>query len=445
MTLWGHLRGRRRTRVRCPILGVGVVLALALTMGCGGGGSGGGAQSLNFVTWKPNQPPVWDEAIARFEAANPGVRVVRQVGPHSSTAFHDLLTQKLKNRDPGVDVFFMDVIWPAEFAAAGWARDLSSEFPPSERARFLPGTIAANTFRGRLYGVPAFIDAGLLYYRDDLLAAYALTPPRTWEELAEEAHRIASGERAKGVEMVGYSGQFKQYEGLVCDMLELIASNSGTLVDAQARHATLASPATLAAVRWARDVLVGHLAPRSVLTYEEPESLALFLQGRAVFLRSWPYAWQVANDPQRSRVAGRVGVGALPHFPGHASAAALGGWQYGISSYSPHPELAYRFVAFMTSEEMQRFFAVHASLAPTRAALYSDPEVLAEDPQFARQAAAFRAAVPRPVTPVYPAVSAVLQRYFSRALSEGPGDLEAEAREADAEIDRLLEMVPSAR
>jgi multiple sugar transport system substrate-binding protein len=153
----------------------------------------------------------------------------------------------------------------------------------------------------------------------------------------------------------------------------------------------------------------------------------------------------VANDPQRSRVAGRVGVGALPHFPGHASAAALGGWQYGISSYSPHPELAYRFVAFMTSEEMQRFFAVHASLAPTRAALYSDPEVLAEDPQFARQAAAFRAAVPRPVTPVYPAVSAVLQRYFSRALSEGRGDLEAEAREADAEIDRLLEMVPSAR
>jgi multiple sugar transport system substrate-binding protein len=419
------------------------LLAFSLALGCGGGGGAGGARELHFVTWKPNQPPVWDEAIARFEAANPGVRVVRQVGPHSSTAFHDLLTQKLKNRDPGVDVFFMDVIWPAEFAAAGWARDLTVQFPSAERARFLPGTIAANTFRDRIYGVPAFIDAGLLYYRKDLLAAYSLAPPETWEELTDAARRIVTHERAKGVEMVGYSGQFKQYEGLICDMLEIVASHGGTLVDARARHATLATPATLAAVRWARDQLVGHLAPRSVLTYEEPESLALFLQGRAVFLRNWPYAWQVANDPKRSRVAGRVGVGALPHFTGHASAAALGGWQYGVSVFSPHPDLAFRFVTFMTSEEMQRFFAVHASLAPARAALYSDAEVLAFNPQFAAQAAAFRAALPRPVTPVYPAVSSVLQRLFSEALSRPPGGLEAKAREADAEIDRLLEMVPS--
>jgi multiple sugar transport system substrate-binding protein len=436
-------RGCRFNAFRRAAFAFGAFLTLAVALACGGGSGASGARDLHFVTWKPNQPPVWDEAIARFEAANPGVRVVRQVGPHSSTAFHDLLTQKLKNRDSGVDVFFMDVIWPAEFAAAGWARDLSAEFSPSERARFLPGTIAANTFRDRIYGVPAFIDAGLLYYRKDLLAAYSLLPPETWEELADAGQQIVAGERAKGVEMVGYSGQFKQYEGLVCDMLELVASNGGTLVDAGARHATLATPATIAAVRWARDRLVGHLAPRSVLTYEEPESLALFLQGRAVFLRNWPYAWQVANNPERSRVAGKVGVGALPHFPGHGSAAALGGWQYGISAFSPHPELAFRFVAFMTSEEMQRFFAVHASLAPTRAALYADAEALAVNPQFAAQAAAFRAALPRPVTPVYPAVSSVLQRFFSEALSQPPGGLEAKAREADAEIDRLLEMVPS--
>jgi multiple sugar transport system substrate-binding protein len=437
-------QGAGRSRTICGWTLAGAVLASVLAPCCGGG-TAPGERDLRFVTWKPNQPPAWDQAIARFEAANPGVRVVRQVGPHSSTAFHDLLTQKLKNRDPGVDVFFMDVIWPAEFAAAGWARDLSAEFPQSERERFLAGTIAANTFRDRIYGVPAFIDAGLLYYRKDLLAAYSLSPPETWEELADDARTIVAGERSRGTEMVGYSGQFKQYEGLVCNMLELIASNGGTLVDGSARHATLASPATLAAVRWARDVLLGHLAPRSVLTYEEPESLALFLQGRAVFLRNWPYAWQVANDPKRSRVAGRVGVGPLPCFRGHASAAALGGWQYGVSAFSHHPDLAFRFVAFMTSEEMQRYFAVRASLAPTRAALYSDREVLAANPQFAAQAGAFRAALPRPVTPVYPAVSSVLQRFFSEALSRPPGRLAPRAREADTEIDRLLEMVPSER
>src|SRR5919108_3907733 len=75
---------------------------------------------LRFVTWRAEVPKVWDEAVADFERQNPGIRLVREVGPQSSTQIHDLLTQKLKNRDPRLDVFFMDTIWPAEFASAGW-------------------------------------------------------------------------------------------------------------------------------------------------------------------------------------------------------------------------------------------------------------------------------------------------------------------------------------
>ena len=85
------------------LLTLSVFLPLALA--CAGDERGGPAP-LRFVTWKPNQPEVWDAAIERFERAHPEIRVERQVGPHSSTALHDLLTQKLKNRDPSVDVFF---------------------------------------------------------------------------------------------------------------------------------------------------------------------------------------------------------------------------------------------------------------------------------------------------------------------------------------------------
>ena len=79
------------------------------------------AIDLRLVIWKSEAPQLWDRAIADFERRNPGVKVIREVGPHSSTQFHDLVTQKLKNRDPKMDVFLMDVIWPAEFASAGWA------------------------------------------------------------------------------------------------------------------------------------------------------------------------------------------------------------------------------------------------------------------------------------------------------------------------------------
>ena len=79
---------------------------------------------LHFVTWKPNVPAAWDEILKVFEEEHPDIVVKRETGPHSSTAFHDMLTQKLKNKSTDVDVFLMDVIWPPEFAAAGWAADV---------------------------------------------------------------------------------------------------------------------------------------------------------------------------------------------------------------------------------------------------------------------------------------------------------------------------------
>ncbi len=419
----------------------GVPVAIVVLLACSEG-PGGRPVTVHFVTWKPNQPAIWDEAISRFEREHPRIRIERQVGPHSSTALHDLLSQKLRNRDRSVDVFFMDVVWPAEFAAAGWAAPLGDRLPPAERAEFLEGTIRANTWQGQLYGVPAFIDAGMLYYRRDLLEKYGLDVPETWNELADHARRVVAGERAATPSLVGYTGQFKQYEGIVCNMLEVVGSNGGRFITPDLRSSALRERSTLEAVRWVRDELIGDVAPRGVLTYQEPESLAVFVQGDAVFHRNWPYAWEVANNPDRSRVVGRVGIAPLPRFEGGQSVSALGGWQYGISLYTRHMEESWSFVRFMTSREMQRYFAIRASLAPTRKDLYDDVDVLDRNPQFVDQAAAFRRAVPRPVTPVYPAVSEVLQRFFSMAVGRSDSDLDALAEEASIEIDRLLAMTP---
>jgi multiple sugar transport system substrate-binding protein len=394
---------------------------------------------IRFVTWKPHIPSVWNQAIADFEAENPGIKIIREVGPHSSTEFHDLLTQKLKNRDPNLDVFFMDVIWPAEFAAAGWALSLDRYFPAAERQKFLEAPISANTYRGKIYGVPLFTDAGMLYYRTDLLQKHGFSPPHTWPELVDQAQAILAGE--KDPLLTGFSGQFKQYEGLVCDMMEYILSNGGLLWDEKELKSMLHLPKSKEAVRFVRDQIIRGISHRGVLAYQEPESLALFTEGKAVFHRNWPYAWKIANDPEASKVAGKVGMVPLPSFPGGRSVATLGGWQLGISRFSKKPELAWKFVAFMTSREIQKRIALFAGRAPTRKALYEDPEVLDKQPQYRSQWETFIRAVPRPPTPVYTPMSNVMQRYFSSAIAIPDSDIDQLARLASRDIDRILDLL----
>ncbi len=394
--------------------------------------------SLRFVTWKPNQPKVWDEIIRIFEKENPMIKIVRETGPHSSTAFHDLLTQKLKNRSKDVDIFFMDVIWPPEFAAAGWAMPLDGLFPPSEQEKFLDGTILANTYRGNIYGVPLFIDSGMFFYRKDLLDKYGLRPPKTWREMVDQAKKIVSEEKKRDIEIYGFSGQFKQYEGLVCDMMEFILSNNGSIISEG--KSALETKEAIDAVKFVRDNLIGKISPVGVLMYQEPESLDLFIQGKAVFLRSWPYAWSVSNDPERSRISGKVGIAKLPHFDEGKSYSTLGGWQLGVSSYSENKEAAWQFARFLTSDRIQKLYAIKAGKAPTRKGLYNDPDILKANPHYAEMKDVFISAYPRPRSPLYPAISHVLQRYFSKALSDPGSDIRKEAETASKEIDRIISL-----
>jgi len=148
----------------------------------------------------------------------------------------------------------------------------------------------------------------------------------------------------------------------------------------------------------------------------------------------------VSNNPDSSTIAGKVGIATLPHFPGHKSYAALGGWQLGIAATSQHKEAAWKFVRYVTGKETQKLIAVKIGKAPTRTALFDDPEVLAANPQFADMKSVFLAARPRPRTPLYPAVSNILQRYFSNAISNPDLDLEQAAKKASGEVDNLLSM-----
>ena len=112
---------------------------------------------------------VWEDALARFTASHPASPWCEAL-----TCLLNRLPRPadagVKNSDTSVDVFFMDVIWVREFAAARWARPLDDKFLPAVQQAFLPATTEVGRYGATSLRVPSRIDAGLLYYRKDLLA-----------------------------------------------------------------------------------------------------------------------------------------------------------------------------------------------------------------------------------------------------------------------------------
>ena len=152
-----------------------------------------------------------------------------------------------------------------------------------------------------------------------------------------------------------------------------------------------------------------------VTTADEESTRRIFGEGRAVFMRNWPYAWNIFQK-EGSPVQGKVGVAVLPHFPGHTPAATLGGWQLGVNIYSKHPKEAEAFVQFLTSPDIQRWMAIEIGYKPSRKALYHDPTLIDAQPFIAGLHDIFETARPRPVSPYYLMLSQIMQPEFSAAL-----------------------------
>jgi trehalose/maltose transport system substrate-binding protein len=351
--------------------------------------------------------------------------------PNSATERLALYQQILAANSPDIDVFQIDVIWPGTLA--NHLIDLTEHIDKEALEQHFPAIVENNTVEGRLVGIPWFTDAGILYYRSDLLEKYGKEPPQTWQELSEIAQEIQDGERAEGNDrMHGFVFQGRAYEGLTCNALEWIdAFGGGTIVDADGTI-TVNNPQAAEALELAA-TWVGTITPEGVLNYAEEESRGVFQSGNAVFMRNWPYAWALGNAPD-SPIAGNIGVTQLPKGGEDGKhTGVLGGWQLAVSRYSQNPEIAADLVAHLTSYEEQKRRAIKGSYNPTIAALYEDEEVLEATPFFAELYDTFTNAVARPSQVTGARYNQVSSEFFNAAHSVLSGRAAAADSLADLE------------
>jgi multiple sugar transport system substrate-binding protein len=386
-----------------------IFVALLAVVACSGSSTGGTgavsgarASSIVFATQGlGSEGDATNKAVAAFEKANPDVKVnILNLSPTSNTAYQQL-TQRFISGSSTPDVATADVIWPATFAKSGWIQPLN-RFNPNT-SNFFPGQIQAGTYNNKLYGLPWFINAEGIYYRTDLTP----TAPKTPDELTAMAKAAPGQDPAI---KIGLAYEGAKYEGVVTSFLSFSGGFGGGL---DLNH--INSTQNVQALTYMKDAIYSNsISPQSVTSWQESDVQQAYLGGQAAFAMNWPYIYSL-GEAAGSPLKGKVGW--IP-FPAGSNTpkAALGGDSLVINSKSTNATAAWRFVQFMSTDSVQIDRAVSAGDPPAVKSAYNSA-LYSQAPYYQQQKAVFDVATPRPVTPLYPRVSDVLQTQLNAALS----------------------------
>lgn len=400
---------------------IGVLAAMAVMAACGGGGgnggSNGGGSGNNSAAQLTGRGPITlaqgkdtsgnvQNQINTWNKQHPSEPVRLVELPEDADAQRQQMVQNAQTKSGAYTVVNLDVVWTAEFAANRWITALPRD--QFDLSKFLPPALKTGEYRDGLYAAPWKTDAGLLYYRTDLLKKAGISdPPKTWDELKADCAKI------KGVGC--YAGQFDKYEGLTCNFSEAVDSAGGTVVNDQGKP-NVNTPQAKQGLDFLVQGFKDGLIPKEAITYKEEEARRAFEAGKLVFLRQWPYQWALSNKKGTSKVVGKFDVAPLPGLTG-PGAPTLGGHNLAISSFAKNKATALDFIKYLTSENGERANLLATSEAPTLASLYDDADLQKKFPYLPTLKASLLNAKPRPDAVRYGDVTAAIQEAAYAALT----------------------------
>ena len=343
-----------------------------------------------------------------FTKANPDVTVNLEFVPYEGLHDKTVLAQ---GSGGGYDVVLFDVIWPAEYATNKVLVDVTDKVTPEMKSGVLPGAWTTVEYEGKHYGMPWILDTKYLFYNKEILEKAGIkNPPKTWAELAEQAKTI----KDKGLLATPIAWSWSQAEAAICDYTTLVSAYGGSFI--KDGKPVFSTGGGLDALNYMVDSYKSGLTNPNSKEFLEEDVRRVFQNGEAAFALNWTYMYNMANDPKDSKVAGKVGVVPAPGVEGKSTVSAVNGSMgLGITSTSKHPDEAWKYITFMTSQPTQNQYA-KLSL-PIWASSYDDPAVSkGQEELIAAAKVGLAAMYPRPTTPKYQELSTALQQAIQEAL-----------------------------
>jgi multiple sugar transport system substrate-binding protein len=396
----------------------GAALASTALAACGTAGASTGPVTLNFYNFPDPSGAVQQAATNCSKQSNGRYNILYNKLQNAADQQRLQMARRLAAHDPSMDILGLDVTWEPEFATAGWIRPWTGRFRQEAIAGTLVGPLRTAIWRGQLVAVPYNSNTQLLWYRSDLVPH----PPTTWAQMISDAEALARQGKPHLIEIQG-----AQYEGVVVWFNTLVASAGGSILTPLSTRAQLGPPA-VKALSIMKQLASSPAADPSLGVQMEDQNRLAMEAGTAAFELNYPYVYpsMKADNPKLFKV---FKWAPYPRVnPGTPARVTIGGIDLAVSSYSPHPQLAFEAALCLRNAENQLTAAVKGGLPPTLASVYNKPQMLSAYPFRKLILQQVNNGAVRPKTPLYQVVSVAISHQVSPPSSINPVSTEQNMR-----------------
>ncbi len=402
---------------------VTLVFVLTLVIGIAGCAQpeAQGPATVHVLAMEQAGPTVeeMDAIVEEFNESNPNIEVV--IDYVSYDALHDKVTTAMASSPPAYDAFLVDDIWYSEFADKGYIFNVSDKITQEMKDGIFDAAWDISTVEGEVYGMPWLLDEKYFFYNEKLLKEAGFSdPPRTWEEMLEQAAVI----KEKGIAEYPIVWSWGQYEAAICDWVTLLEGNGGKLVD-EAGNPMFNDETGVETLTWMVQTIDDGITNPASVSYVEEDVRNVFSQGKAVFALNWTYMYDLVNlNEEESQVTGQIKMALMPAFSdgGVESATLDGSMGFSVADSSPSKEAAWSYIEYLTSEDVQNRYSAHLlpiwqtsfeGEAGEQLMSYSESNAVTV-PMFKEQ---FPYSSVRPKVPFYPEASKAMQLALQEALT----------------------------
>ncbi|WP_243344492.1 sugar ABC transporter substrate-binding protein [Anaerococcus sp. AGMB09787] len=342
-----------------------VLLGLALcTMICSCSSNGGQSkqeqnsdEAVRLSMWDTNQEKVMKEIVADFEKENPDIKVQIEMA-----SFKDHFT-KLETQYSGSvmpDIFFMNGPNFQKFASNNVLEPLDDlvENKEIDLSNIPDALIDLYTYEGKLYGLPKDWDLTALWYNKEIFDNAGVPYPTndwTWDDLKNAAEKLNNPD--EGIWAI--ASQAATQEGLY----DTIPQNGGYIISEDAKKCGYNSKEAIEATQIWIDLLKDGLSP-DIQTQTDTSAVELFKAGKLAMIYS--ASWNVPEYMNSENIKDKVDLVVMPKLKERA--ATIHGLSYALSSQSKNKENAKKFLAYLSSKEVNDKWAKSGAVIPANEA-----------------------------------------------------------------------------